>query len=257
VFKAHSSATQAVGLLKATIPAERINVLLPADTKRAARKETEAVPTTDDMAPVGQGMAATLGGALGLGLGAVILLPAVGAVTALGVIGAALAGIGGAVAGGAVGKAADEALSGGLPVDELYVYEDAIRKGRTVLIVLVDGDEQTKMVREVMEQSGAETVDAAREDWWTGLRDAEQARYASESGADFSKDEPLYRKGFEAALRPALRGRPYADVVDDLRTRFPQVYNARAFVRGYENGLAHYHDLVARTVSGPDRQDPR
>ena len=248
VFVSQSSASKAVQMLRPTIPAERINLLLPTDSKQESRHEGQAVPTTDDMAPVGKGMAATLGGALGLGLGAVILLPAVGVITALGVIGSVLAGVGGAVVGGAVGKAADNALSGGLPVDELYVYEDALRKGRTVVIVAVEGSEQANAVRKVMTESGAETVDAARESWWTGLRDAEKARYSAEG--DFGKDEATYRKGFEAALRPSSRGRTYLELVEDLRARFPQLYNARPFVRGFENGVEHYKTLIAKNQKG-------
>ena len=59
------------------------------------------------MAPVGKEMAATLGGALGLGIGTVVFLPTVGAVTALGLLAAALAGLSGAALGGAVGRKAD------------------------------------------------------------------------------------------------------------------------------------------------------
>ena len=56
----------------------------------------------------------------------------------------------------------------------------------------------------------------------------------------------------KAALRPGLRGRRYAEVVDELRARFPQVYSSRAFVRGYENGFAHYQGLLARMVAAKD-----
>src|SRR5262245_47544158 len=89
VFASLSNAKRAIHLLRPTIPAQRISLLAPGDS----RAEVHAVPTTEDMPPVGREMAAALGGALGLGMASVLLLPAVGAVTVLGVIGAALGGI--------------------------------------------------------------------------------------------------------------------------------------------------------------------
>ena len=89
--------------------------------------------------------------------------------------GAIALGLLGVVAGSAVGNRLDETLSKGLPTDELYVYRDALRRGRSVVVVTVQDDEQAERVRPLLADLGAESVDAAREEWWIGLRDAEEA----------------------------------------------------------------------------------
>ena len=68
----------------------------------------------------------------------------------------------------------EEGLAHGLPHDELFVYEDALRQGRTVVIAFADDDDVAERGRQIMSDSGAETVDAARESWWIGLRSAEE-----------------------------------------------------------------------------------
>ena len=42
-------------------------------------------------------------------------------------------------------------------------------------------------------------VDAAREEWWVGLRSAEKEHYRA-LGGNFENAELDYRRGFEAAL---------------------------------------------------------
>jgi hypothetical protein len=102
------------------------------------------------------------------------LVPGIGTVTAIGLAALGIIGfVGGALAGAAAGGALENVMSDGLPKDEIFVYQDALRKGRTVLIVLTEDEEQAGMVRGELTQAGAESLDAAREDWWVGLRDAE------------------------------------------------------------------------------------
>jgi hypothetical protein len=200
------------------------------------------------MPPVGKVIGAALGGAWGLGIGASLFLPGLGTITAAGLAATALLGAGGAVAGGAAGTALDAAGWEGLPVDELYLYEDALRKGRSVLIAYVADEGQAESARAIMAEHGAESLDAAREDWWVGLRSAEELEYQT-PGQDFATDEPVYRRGFEAALSLRRRGQPYEAVVGDLRKSYPDVYDRAAFRRGYERGMAH-----ARGLSFPHRQ---
>jgi hypothetical protein len=124
--------------------------------------------------------------------------------------GAIALGVRGAVAGDAVGDQLDDTLSHGLPTDELYVYRDALQKGRSIVIVMVEDDAQATQVRQLIAGLGAESVDGAREAWWIGLRDAEEAEYTRQGG-DFRKDElPSGRPpgaGRGRAL-PAQRARP-------------------------------------------------
>jgi hypothetical protein len=151
----------------------------------------------------------------------------------LGAIGALLLGLGGAAVGGAL----DRNMREGMPKDELYVYEDALRRGRTVVIVLPTSDQQAERARSLL-STGAETIDAAREHWWLGLRDAEAAAYTA-AGGDFARDERIYRRGFEGACILAREGASYTDLIVVLRERDPEVYEHEAFRQGFARGRAH------------------
>jgi hypothetical protein len=247
IFQSRADAERAVeNLRSAGVAADNINLLTPGTTG----EELEAsVPTTETEQP---GMGGALGGTVGAAMGAAggmhigaalasLLVPGVGPVLAAGVIGAALLGAGGAAAGAAAGSALEESVEG-LPHDELYVYEDALRQGRTVIIALTDDDAQAEAARNVMAQAGAESIDAARESWWIGLRDAEEEEYTGQ-GRDFKADEPIYRRGFEAAQHPHLRGKTYEEAQERLRERYSDAYETEGFRRGYERGQSYLRSL--------------
>ena len=212
------------------IPHDRISVLSPGSSESQIRR----VPTTEAEQPaIAQAIGGVVGGAAGsAGALAVasVALPGLGPVV---VAGAIAAGLLGAVAGGAVAGQLDNALSRGLPADELYVYRDALRKGRSIVVVSAEDDAEAARVREVLDGLGAESVDAAREEWWIGLRDAEEAEYTSQGG-DFKQDEALYRMGFDAAFRHASLAEPDAD----LRARYGSAADEPAFRAGLARGRA-------------------
>ena len=116
----------------------------------------------------------------------------------------------------------------------VFVYEDALRKGRTVVIVMAEDDE-ANAVRGALELAGAESVDRAREMWWLGLRDVEKEGYEAH-GANFEDDERDFRGGFEAALQLRNRNRSYEECYQELADRDARVYESEAFKRGYERG---------------------
>jgi hypothetical protein len=198
---------------------------------------------------MGKAIGGWAGGALGVAGGmhigaaaASLFVPGVGPVIAAGLIGAALLGAGGAATGMAAGGAMEDAIAEGLPQDELYVYEDALRQGRAVVIVVAEDDTQGESARNIMAQAGAESIDAARESWWVGLRDAEDEEYTGQGG-DFKSDESHYRRGFEAALHPQSRGKSYEEASAALSQRDSDAYSQAAFRRGYERGQAYHHTL--------------
>lgn len=247
IFQSRADAERAAESLRsAGFANDHLNLLTPG----TSGEELDAkVPTTETEQP---GMGTALGGAVGGALGvaggmhigaavASLFVPGVGPVFAAGLIGAALLGAGGAAAGAAAGGAMEDSVEG-LPHDELYVYEDALRQGRSVLIVMADDDEKAEAARSVLSQAGAESVDAARESWWVGLRDAEEAEYSGE-GRDFHADEAIYRRGFEAALHPLARGKSYEETRDSLRERYSDEHEAEAFRRGYERGQTYLRGL--------------
>jgi len=247
IFKSRADAERALSNLHAAgISDERINLLTPGTS---AAEVEEAVPTTETEQPgMGGALGGTVGGALGAAGGmtigaatASLPVPGVGPVIAAGVLGAALLGIGGAAAGAAAGDALEDSVEG-LPHDELYVYEDALRQGRTVIVVVADDETQADSARAILSQSGAESIDAARESWWVGLRDAEEAEYTGQGG-DFKKDEAVYRKGFEAAQHPRVRGRGYDEVSAYLLECYGGDCELTAFRRGYDRGQSYQRSL--------------
>ena len=251
IFSARGDAERAVESLGALgIAGENISLLTPGTT---AEQLDERVPTTETEQPgMGTAFGGVVGGALGVAGGlhlgtalASLLVPGVGPVLAAGLVGAALLGAGGAAAGAAAGSSVEENIATGLPHDELFVYEDALRQGRTVVIAVADGDEQAEAAQAALTDAGAESVDAAREDWWIGLRDAEAETYTGQGG-DFARDEATYRHGFEAALHPRARGRAYDADAARLRECYGDECAADAFRRGYERGQAYQERMRER-----------
>jgi hypothetical protein len=164
-------------------------------------------------------------------------------------LGGAILAAGGATIGAVVGGKFENAMTEGLPEDELFVYEDALRKGRSVLIALADDDAAAALIRELLITEGAETVDAAREQWWIGLRDAEQEHYSSFS-RNLTDDEKFYRLGFEAALHARSRCKEYDQVlgemtaqIEELERQNPGAEVAQAYQRGYERGRDYYQQI--------------
>jgi hypothetical protein len=239
VFAGRADAERAAaGLQEIGIPRDRISLLMPGADARA-------VPTDEGERPgIGAALGAVVGGAAGaavglpLGAAATLLVPGVGAVIASGLIGAALLGAGGA----AVGATLEQSLVSGLPRDELFVYEDALRRGHSVVVALVDDEAPAVAARTTLAAAGAESIDAARERWWLGLRSAERERYA-EGDAAFARDEVLFRRGFEAALGAGTRGRTWAEALPALRARHGAAVDDPAFRRGWERGQAYQRDL--------------
>jgi hypothetical protein len=220
-----------------------LTLLTPGESKQDIER---AVPTDDMEQPgMGSAMGGLIGGAVGIAGGmelgaaaASLIVPGIGPVMAVGLLGAALLGAGGVAAGVAAGQALETSLSDGLPKDELFLYEDALRQGRSVLIVWTD-EHRGAQAGEIMGRAGAESLDAAREQWWLGLRPAEEEHYRLE-GQDFTKDEPCYRRGFEAALHADLRGKSYEKVFEKLRDQYGDECQRVSFRQGYERGL-RYH----------------
>ncbi len=247
IFKSRADAERAAeNLQSAGIATDNISLLTPG----ATNEEVEAaVPTTETEQPgMGGALGGTVGAAMGTAGGATIgaalaslLVPGIGPILAAGVIGAALFGVGGAAAGAAAGSKLEESVEG-LPHDELYVYEDALRQGRSVVIALIDDGAQDEGARSVLAQAGAESIDAARESWWVGLRDAEEEEYTGQ-GMDFKQNEAVYRRGFEAAQHPQHRGKSYDEMTERLRERYSDSYEAESFRRGYERGQDYQRSL--------------
>jgi hypothetical protein len=246
VFETRMQAEEARELLKEE-GCGKVTMLTPGEPKREVERR---VPAEDMERPgMGSAIGGVIGGAVGIAAGmelgataASLLVPGVGPVIAVGLLGAAVLGAGGAAAGVATGRALETSLGEGLPKDELFLYEDALRQGRSVLIAWTDNDEEATVAGQVITLAGAESLDAAHERWWVGLRSVEEEHYSSK-GHDFKQDENCYRRGFEAALHPYLRGMSYEAARQDLSERYGPDCNSTSFKLGYERGLLYHRSL--------------
>src|SRR5882724_8165687 len=207
VFESRSAAQSAAAkLVPLGIPNDKINILTPDITQT----ELAQLPTQAAEQPgMGKAMGATVGGAIGVAAASTLpallgslLVPGVGPILAISLAGGVL----GAVAGGGVGGAMENSTTEGLPEDELFVYEDALRQGHSAVIAMEDDETQAETVRGALEDASAESIDRAREMWWVGLRAAEKETYQAQGG-NFDEDERYFRCGFEAAQHSANRGK--------------------------------------------------
>jgi len=259
IFATRSKAKEAVErLLASGVPTDRLNLLTPGDWKAHIAE----VPTSDTEQPgtagaIGGVVGGAMGASAGFGLGPILaglLVPGVGAVTAIGFAAAALLGLGGVVGGEPEENAIEENLSDGLPKDELYVYEDALRHGKSVVVALLDSGDEADRAGRILDSAGSESLDAAREQWWVGLRDTEQEFYEGSGEGRFPVVERMYRCGFEAAQRPDIAGKSFDEVKNALRDAYLDCWENQAFRRGFERGqerrarnVVRDEELAART----------
>src|SRR3954469_20576256 len=199
IFQRRADAEQAARRLSEIgFQNNRVSILTP-DVSKA---ELDSLPATQGEEP---GMVKALGAVTGSAMGlsaAAFFVPGIGPLLAVGMAA-------GALIGGAAGGAMENFIFPGIPEQELYVYRDALRKGRTGVVAMAKDDDQAQAARELFEQAGAESIDRARQMWWLGIRDLEQESYAPVG--DFSADEPYFRQGFEAALDSINRNKPYEE----------------------------------------------
>ena len=252
VFATRSAAEHALREVhKAGIPSDKITLLTPGSADQV-QKEVQAVPTEAAEQPgMGNAIGALVGGGIGFTGGSILmaLVPGLGPVTALGLLGSAILGAAGATVGAVAGGKAEKSTYDGLPEDEIFVYEDALRKGRSVVIALADDEPSASLVRDVLNGEGAESIDTAREQWWTGLRSAEANEYPK-SGRNFAEDEQFFRLGFQAAMHARTRCMEFDQVsaamdaaLEDVKQQFPGANVEQPFLNGYRRGREHYQQL--------------
>lgn len=242
IFKIREDAMSAArGLRSLGFEEKNVIVLCPDHGKT----DVEAVPSEDAEQPgMGKAIGGVVGGAAGLNIGAAIgslLIPGVGPVLAI-TLGAAAVGIGGAVAGAVAGGALEEVWTKGVPKDEVFFYEDALRQGRMLVVALSEDVEQLESGRKMIEKSGAESLNAAREKWWIGLRDADEEFYTKPD-----LHEEVFRRGFEAALEPESRGRSLEQIKGHLQKRHPHDVDDPTFRDGFVRGRQYYEKMAKQS----------
>src|SRR5215211_6981973 len=161
VFKSQDQAENVVNQLRSLgIPDKRIGIVRPGS---APVRLEAGVPVTDTEDPgMGRAMGAAVGGAMGAAGGATaglavasLAVPGIGPLLAFGMVGAALLGLVGAGAGAAVGDTVEEELGEGIPHEDVYLYEDSLRHGHSIVLAYPDDGEQSDRAAEVINNAGA------------------------------------------------------------------------------------------------------
>src|SRR5262249_59023399 len=111
------------------------------------------------------GVATGAGVGLPIGAAVSVIVPGIGPIIAFGLLGAALLGAGGAV----IGNALENTLTQGVPRDDLFVIEDALRAEKSVVIALVDDEASALRVHDAFREAGALDLDTARDRWWSAM----------------------------------------------------------------------------------------
>jgi hypothetical protein len=138
---------------------------------------------------------AAVGLADGFVLGAVLSAadPGIGSVTAMGFLLGTILGLAGAAVGATAGSALHNMLTEGPPEDELLVYEEAVRRHRSVVLAFPDDEGTTEFARHLLAEEAAEGIDEARKEWRTSSRTEEQQHYPARGVAargSHSKEKP-------------------------------------------------------------------
>src|SRR5207244_3221106 len=135
IFSSSSDAERAAArLAEIGVPPSGIRQLT---TNTSERQIHSIIPIAETEQP---GMGKAIGGLLGFVVAAAIAIAVIGALrggsgqfSPAVLLGAAVLGACGAVAGAFAGGALENRMSTGLPKDEIYLYEDALRAGRSVV----------------------------------------------------------------------------------------------------------------------------
>lgn len=158
-------------LVNAGLSPARIRQLTPESSERQIHS---AVPTSETEQA---GMGRAVGGVVGGVVGATVLLTLVAfAGKGMSILGGtsyflmALGAVIGALIGAFAGGALEDRLSPGLPKDEIYFYEEALRRGRSVVFVFAANTRQEEMVRQTLGLAGADSLDAGDESWKVGIQ---------------------------------------------------------------------------------------
>lgn len=176
------------------------------------------------------------------------VIPGVGAATAVGLLGAALLVTTGEAAETFANTRFEDSSIEGLLENEIFLYEDVLRHGGSVVILIVDEAAAEYWLLQ-FSNSGAESIDHTRNVWWSALRGVEETNYAT-LNRNFDEDEKFYRLGFEAALHARTRCKEYDQVLgemvaklEDVQREYPGASVEKPFTRGYERGRNYYQGL--------------
>jgi hypothetical protein len=231
IFPSHDAAERAVRRLASLgIPQDRLTLLTPGtDVRRLASVPVDEGEAPGTGAAIGAVTGVATGAGVGLPIGAAVsvVVPGIGPIIAFGLLGAALFGAGGA----AIGNALENTLTQGVPRDDLFVIEDALRGGQSVVIAFVDDEATALRAHSALADQGGLDFDIARDRWWSALPEAERGRFEP-------VEEHVYRCGFEAAQ--------WCDDRENVRPLHGDLVDQPAFQRGFDRGYDYRHTRALR-----------
>lgn len=197
----------------------------------------------------GHVMGAATGFAGGLLSSAIVMfmVPGVGPILAIGTLVAGA--VVGATVGATVGGVVQKTFTMTLAPEEVFVYEEALRQGCTLLLVKPVNDVQRADVLALFTRLKTENVQELREQWWRQQRQQEATVYHGTT-AEFAAHEVSYRRGFEAALDVRARGKSYSEAAHVLAQRDPAMYQDQIFRDGFASGQAYHHAMLTHDLVG-------
>ncbi|HZQ70303.1 MAG TPA: hypothetical protein VFA68_17380 [Terriglobales bacterium] len=170
IFPGENQAGQAIqDLLSSGFSPKSVGFL----TGENSQAKLAEMPTTDtERDGMGKSMGAFLGAVVGasggLGLGSALasfVIPGVGPILAAGIGAAAVLGLGGAAAGAHLGEESEHALDLGIPRDDVFFYRDLLKRGRSLVVVNLNSQDEAETAEEIFRRAGAEETDAALQQW--------------------------------------------------------------------------------------------
>jgi len=172
IFYSGKQAAQAMqDLLSACFSQKAIGFI----TGNGSEEKLDLMPTTDAERDgmgktIGAFLGAVIGAGGGLGLGSALasfVIPGVGPILAAGIGAAAVLGLGGAAAGSHIGQESEHTLDLGIPRDDIFFYRVMLKRGRCLVVVNLNTEDEAETALEIFRGDGAEDTGQALREWQT------------------------------------------------------------------------------------------
>ena len=222
---------------------EDINIISQDADNRHSRHlnddhDDDTVTATEAGAGAGATAGTVIGALVGLLVGtSTIVLPGVGAILALGPIGATLAGAG---VGAAIGGLTGALVGYGIDESDAKLYTEAVRRGGSLLLLRADED-KLNVATEILERHNPVDIERRSEHWeskgWSGHDEKAPAYTHDQIKKEYSsypEDVRTGRDGYRVGLyenapsttRSASSGSHFSFDDDDLRKDFSSHYES-------------------------------
>ncbi len=244
IFTSPDDACRATRRLESVVDSNEITLLIPAEKEdggATAASSSESEPQREESELLREEISSGVEGTI----------PGVGPVRGLGSHGGALLR--------SLGAAGDgDANATGIPHAAMFVYEDALRRRRSVLTAAAEDESEASSAQKLLKQEGAESVDIDHDTWWIDALSGD-VRPAAKAEETVNTDDKFYRLGYEAALHAKYRCKEYDQILsemqadlEEVRQRHPRVEVEAPFIKGFEQGRARSQEDCRESASTTD-----